>query len=381
MHKDFLTSCETLIAGRVIHKLDRDAIKDWIDGCADPELGKQVLKELAGMKRTEAWVWSPEIEFGPERVTFPMFTTYDSFKPQGGEVKQLKGWAAVDLEDVKTKLAGVVAEAEANDPRKLRARIAELERQAKASPAPGASREDLQAAEQRGFAAGEQHAWREVEGRFKDLHAAVRETIEMTLRPPPAAAAAERSRKDPGSYPVKTPVSAGVKPSSARITKPLKRLSYDGNGAGEELTPGQRKVLAALLQYPAGLTREQLTVLAGYKRSTRDLYLQQLTRAGLVEYGNGKLIATFAGAAALPDAAPLPTGQELREHWLTKLPPGERKVLEVLIESYPQALDRAALGERAGYQHSTRDLYVQRLQRRQLVTTARGQVAASETLF
>jgi len=43
VHKDFVTSCETLIACRVVHKLDRDAIKDWIDGCADAAKGRAVL--------------------------------------------------------------------------------------------------------------------------------------------------------------------------------------------------------------------------------------------------------------------------------------------------------------------------------------------------
>jgi hypothetical protein len=58
------------------------------------------------MERGEGWVWSPEIGFGPERVKFPMFKTYDSFRPQTVEdTKNLKGWAEVDLEDVRAKLA------------------------------------------------------------------------------------------------------------------------------------------------------------------------------------------------------------------------------------------------------------------------------------
>ncbi len=116
VHNDFLTSCETLIAMRVIHKADRDAIKDWIDGCADAATGREVLATLAAMKRGEAWVWSPEIDFGPTRITFPLFKTYDSFKPQGADTAKLTGWADVDLDEVRSKLAAVVQEAEANDP-------------------------------------------------------------------------------------------------------------------------------------------------------------------------------------------------------------------------------------------------------------------------
>jgi hypothetical protein len=76
LHKDYVTSYETLIAMRVIHPLDRE---DWIDGCPDPDKGKGVLRSLASLKRGEGWVWSPEIGFGPQLIQFPLFATYDSF--------------------------------------------------------------------------------------------------------------------------------------------------------------------------------------------------------------------------------------------------------------------------------------------------------------
>lgn len=127
VHKDFITSMETLVAMRVIHNLDRDAIKAWIDGCADKTLGRQVLDELASMERGEAWVWSPEIKFGPERVKFPLFKTYDSFKPQDGDTGKLAGWADVNLDEVRSKMAGMLEEAKANDPQALKAQIRDLQ--------------------------------------------------------------------------------------------------------------------------------------------------------------------------------------------------------------------------------------------------------------
>jgi DNA helicase HerA-like ATPase len=85
VHNDTLTSAETLIAMRVLHPSDRGAVSDWIKGCGDLELGAKVLNSLAQMDRGEGWVWSPEIGLGPERVKFPMFKTYDSFRPQTAE--------------------------------------------------------------------------------------------------------------------------------------------------------------------------------------------------------------------------------------------------------------------------------------------------------
>jgi DNA helicase HerA-like ATPase len=118
VHNDTLTSAETLIAMRVLHPSDRGAVSDWIKGCGDLELGAKVLNSLAQMDRGEGWVWSPEIGLGPERVKFPMFKTYDSFRPQTAEdAAALKGWAEVDLttSKAKPKLArrSVVKEAEA----------------------------------------------------------------------------------------------------------------------------------------------------------------------------------------------------------------------------------------------------------------------------
>lgn len=127
VHNDSLTSHETLVAMRVIHKADRDAIKDWIDGNGDPALGKEVLATLASMPRGEAWVWSPEIGFGPERVKFPMFVTFDSFAPpQLLRKVSESGWADVDLNAVREKLADVIEEEKANDPKELKAEVAKL---------------------------------------------------------------------------------------------------------------------------------------------------------------------------------------------------------------------------------------------------------------
>lgn len=137
VHNDYLTSHETLIACRVIHKADRDALKDWIDGCADPAVGKEMVASLADMQRKEAWVWSPEISFGPKRLIFPMFKTYDSFKPQGADAPAtLKGWASVDLDGVRVQLAKVVEEAKENDPAALKLLVAQLRAElAKKAPA------------------------------------------------------------------------------------------------------------------------------------------------------------------------------------------------------------------------------------------------------
>jgi hypothetical protein len=394
VHNDFLTSCETLIAARVIHKADRDAIKDWVDGCADPAAGKLLLAELASMKRTDAWVWSPEIEFGPERVTFPLFKTYDSFKPQPAGAEKLKGWAEVDLDEVKSKLAAVVQEAQKNDPAALRKQIVELERQLKAKKASApVDDQTVNDAAKRGFDDGLATMARE----FETFHAgAIAGPLSVIIDALRKVLASPQPHARQGSFGARpeNPVRRvethrpAIAPKESRTGTALavtRARQIDGraptHGAGVSLPKGEAALLRACIQFPEGLQREQFTVLTGYKRSSRDTYIQRLRERGLVA-GSDLITATDAGVAALPNAEPLPTGEELQEYWRRELPEGERAILEVLIHYYPKAVDRAALDEHTAYKRSSRDTYLQRLRAKYLIEEpSRGEVRASERLF
>jgi DNA-binding IclR family transcriptional regulator len=148
------------------------------------------------------------------------------------------------------------------------------------------------------------------------------------------------------------------------------------------LPVGESATLRALIQYPDGLRRSQLTVLTGYKRSTRDAYIARLRDKGYVTASNDKVWATGTGIGALPDAEPLPTGEALREFWYRELPEGERVLLQYLVTAYPDAAEKTTIGDATGYKRSTRDAYLSRLTAKQLVVDAgHGAIRASETLF
>lgn len=130
LHKDSLTCAETLISMKVIAPQDREAVKAWIDGAGDPKLARNVLDTLATLHTGEGWVWYPTGGF-LERVKFPTIKTYDSSAtPEGGKARAVKV-SEIDLEAVRSAMADAVKEAEANDPKLLRQRIAELERAAR----------------------------------------------------------------------------------------------------------------------------------------------------------------------------------------------------------------------------------------------------------
>lgn len=156
--------------------------------------------------------------------------------------------------------------------------------------------------------------------------------------------------------------------------------SMAGHGPGDPSLPdGERKVLTAIAQYE-GVDREQLTVLTGYKKSSRDAYLQRLRAKGFTA-DNGRIIeATEEGLKALGAYEKLPEGDRLREYWLNRLPEGESKILTIVCHAYPRPIQRDAID--AGYLKSSRDAYLQRLAARKLVSfPARGAVLASRNLF
>lgn len=169
--------------------------------------------------------------------------------------------------------------------------------------------------------------------------------------------------------------------ATAGPRRPPAAVAGGGTGDIGDVAGGERSVLIACAQHPEGCTREQIGVLTGYKRSTRDTYIQRLAARGFLAV-NATITATEAGVAALGDFQALPTGDALREYWLARLPDGEAKVLSSVISHWPSDVGRDAISEATGYKRSTRDTYLQRLAARRLVdVSAGGGIVASNMLF
>lgn len=369
VHNDFLTSMETLMACKVIHKSDRDAIKDWIDGCADIKVGKQVLDSLAQLKKPEAWVWCPEIDFGPELLQFPLFRTFDSFKPQQADAPaQLKGWAGVDLSEVTAKLAKVVEETKANDPAELKRRIAELERQLRKFPdaavlqklrdeaaaAPAIDPAAADRAYKEGYDAGASLAVSKgfdqgyaaataaiagiVQGVVKagddfmvQLRAAASSIAEVPKPTAPAHTVQPMNRPRPSFTPVKNPVITREKPAPR------------GNGH-DSLSGVQQRILDALAE------RELLAFMSGYTHVNSKGFanaMGALRSAGLVE---GTILTDLGREHAQPPDAPR-TPAEIQNRIVALLGGASARVLQPLIEAYPRGIERQHLAEAAGYGH------------------------------
>jgi len=166
-----------------------------------------------------------------------------------------------------------------------------------------------------------------------------------------------------------------------KVSKPIRPVS--SSSTATTIPTGEKLILNACAQYPNGLRRDQLTVICGFKRSTRDAYIQRLKEKSYLVQNGDKLNASDTGIEALgSDFKPLPEGEELQQHWLSVLPQGEKAILQVLINHHPASVPRETISEQTGFQRSTRDAYIQRMAAKEIVSSVgRGEVKASDYLF
>jgi hypothetical protein len=417
LHNALLGSCDTLIAHRLMAPADQAPVIKWLKGnVQDPAIRTEVAESLASLQTGEGWVCAGEARIF-KRLKFPRIKTYDNTAtPTGDGADVTVKTAAVDVERLRTIIGTAVKDAEDNSPTFLKKRVRELEKQLAKAPAKTArtatesarTAKPADVAEIRATTKRLQVAARNVtalaaycaalEASAEDMRATIGGVQGELVH---AAGAIAKCKVDLGRLvtgkPPKRPLLAELEPvdatiSAAAITRatvaelaskedrsivrPARGTRHDGViGAGEQ------KILIAIAQNDAGVDREQLTILTGYKRSTRDAYIQRLATKGLIDVGP-PVRATEAGIELLPaDFEPLPTGDALREHWIRTLPVGERAVLEVLAAAHPDAVSRDEITEQTSYKRSTRDAYIRRLTLRKLVVSESGAVRASPMLF
>jgi len=393
LHKDSLTQVETLIALRLIHNLDSGAVEAWIGEWGTEKEGRDVMKSLASLPTGTGWIWSPEIGV-LKQVRFPPIKTFDSGRAPSGDTGDGPVFAPIDLKAIQTRLETATASAVEDDPKFLRKRIAELQRQTSSAGIDDAA---LDAAHQDGYRRGKIDGYAEVLAAIGDLagtarraHAALSELVTELDR---ADDWANRSRSEledrldrngatiePATKPVPTPAATAPAPVA-----PRPRPADAAEATGGKLGAAHRAFLTALAQRGRPLTRNQVAIFAGYSVKSRhvDNTLASLRSAGHVEGGREALSITGAGRAALGRYEPLPTGVALQRYWLGQLGAAERAFLENLIHRYPRAVSRDDLASATGYSPASRhvDNTLARLRSLELATGPRQAIRAADDLM
>ncbi|MCK5606515.1 DUF853 family protein [Candidatus Pacearchaeota archaeon] len=346
LNKNVLTQAEVLVALRTLGPQDRKAIDAWIEAHGTPDERKELMGTLAILATGEAWVWSPGWLDVFKRVKIRRRDTFDS-SATPSVMKKIKGpkkFADVNLEEIRDMMASTIEKAKADDPRELKRRIAELERALKKAEAVGPKVEikEVPILTKENIATIEKYI-KEIDGQNDRLHIFSVKVQEM-----------ESGNSYIRDYLCKYILKETQKPEPIKRALTINKRpirSTKTNDCDASISKCERAILSVLAQYPHGRSRAQIAILSGYsiKSSGFSNALSALRTRGWITGGRECTQITEEGLSALGPYDPLPTGQDLLEHWLGRLVRCEREVLRVLADAYPGTLIKDEIAGRSNY--------------------------------
>lgn len=373
LNKDVLTQAEVLVAMRMTGPRDVAAIDEWVRLHADEGEAAEVKASLPALPIGTAWVWSPGWLGILQKVAIRRARTFDSSAtPKAGQRRvEPKRMASVDLEALGERIAATVERAKADDPRTLRSRIAQLEREAAATPTPPQPvRVEVPV-----VADDLIEQLDELQVRFSKTVGQLAGLLAAASIKPQISATASRPTPSP-----RVPARAQqvlVKPEPA-VTEPTGDV---------HLKAGARRILLTLARHhPMRVTRSQLGTLAKFKVTggTFQTYWSVLKRHGLVDESGGAIGITEAGLEQVGAQVLEPlTTADLLAQWRSALKAGARNMLDHLVALYPEAVSRDVLAEAVEMTVTggTFQTYLSTLRRNGLVDIVGNEVSASESLF
>lgn len=381
LNKNVLNMAGILMAFGLTGPQDHKAVLDWMRHRADEGKAKEILASLPGLARGTAWVWAPEMEL-LARVAMRDRTTFDSSATpaRGKRPAEPRALAEVDLQKLSADIHATIERTKADDPKALRARIAELERQLKSSPSAEPQRVEVPMFDPLAFEelGGEiaEHVRLALSNIRGSLHGYKSKCMEKAGATG-GLAGAPRPAVAPRTFFLNERQELPPWKKSERVA----RSSADGD---EKLGKCERMLLTAVAQH-GRLTLDQAAIVAGYSpaASTTGVAASKLKRLGFLHGSNvDGLEITAPGRARLGKVPPLPTGDALAEYWFGQLGKCEREILRILVQHYPNPVALSDAATRAGYSTtaSTTGVAAAKLRKLALVHGGNDGMTADERL-
>lgn len=356
LNKEVSELCDMMVAFRTPGPLDQERVRDWLDANATKAQRDQVMGQLSGLETGTAVFASghPELKvFGVYPVRRP--ETFDSSAtPKVGKARaEPKKLAKPDLDELKAKMAAAIERAKADDPKALRAEIAELKRQA-AKPPPAPPAPKFERVEVPTF--NEDEFGQLFETLNEELDAAIKRATEAKTAIGRALVnyrqlqrAALKARTKPTAVaPVAPASTVPVKPEATYTT-----YAREGVKSAEQedvsLPPAQRSLLQALAQY-GDMPLSRAALIAGYSasKSTMRNGAGNLRTLGLISGTNDHMSITHAGSKVLGPVEALPTGAELLNRWCDRIPPAQAALLRAVVAEHPKPISLTEAANNAG---------------------------------
>jgi hypothetical protein len=354
VNKEVLSQVECLCVLQVNGRHEREAIQKWVE---EHGADRALVGELPSLQQGEGYVWSPSWLRIYQKMRFAQKTTFDaSATPKVGAKAKTATLSKIDVDALKADMQEVIARAEKDDPKALHKRIVELEKQLKkqpaaAAPAPPAIVEKI-----------------DVEVVTRELRKQIERFLSDKFIPEVNAVfkATENLRRamlEPSSWTFEIPIKAIRTPKSppvqqfadAKMQTPLQR-PRTASANGTELNGPEQRILDAIAWFEgigvADPEQSAVAFLAGYsiKSSSYSVPRSTLLKKQTVEYlGSGRIRLTDEGRALAHDPGIPATNEGLHQMVLSKLAGPERRLLGVLLQSFPGHLSNEDLAAAAGY--------------------------------
>jgi hypothetical protein len=383
INKGVLTQISTLICGTTTSPQDRKAVKAWVDAAGTDEEKAEFWSSLARLPKEDKWVWSPGRDvFARVRIR-PRLTFDSSATPKvGAKPARPPVLGELDIASLRDRIAETIERAKADDPRELRKRIAELEKQvrAKAPPAPGPAKEqrvevpvlkDKQLASMERIvdkAIALERIAKEIAGQLGE------DLLRFNL-----AATGTKPEAVPRGF------TAPAAPAAPRVVSfaASKPTSRTAEGA-PALRKGARKLLGTLARHaPVRMSRAQLATLAGFTVSggTFQTYLSDLRRGAFIVDRDSLLECTPDGLheAGVAPGTPM-TQAEVVAQWRGALRAGARAMLDVVLNVRQLTRDELAAAVDMTVTGGTFQTYLSDLRRNGLVSVSGGTITVGDAL-
>jgi len=350
VNKDVLTQLELLICHRTSSPQDRKALEAWIEQHDTANQKATFLGRLPELARGVAWCWSPGwLDIFKEVPVRERHTFDSSATPKAGEKRVTPTTLAhVDLDALKKKMADAIEKAGAEDPKALRARIAQLERQlASRVPAPPPVEESVvlpwlsqaDIAEVHRYIEALGAAHNELIQKSNAAFVGLGEWFTRVETPRPVDPSDRRvKRVTNGIAKKKLLFEAPPRVEHPRAEKPKAESSIPG------LSPVEKKILCTLAAGGA-MDRKKLALWSGYSHTSGSFgqALADLREAGDIVGSSKELSITSEGRTKVAGhVEKLPKGEALLEWWIAKRPSGDGLVLRALARGGPMSREDIA---------------------------------------
>lgn len=338
VNKAVLELCDRLFLHRQKGRNSLIALGKWLDVGSSSET-KPIIQSLPLLPQGECWLWDAGSS-EPEHVKIPQ---KNSFHPDRRQTRSASGKQDFKALDVTAFVGQMTADlhqhlekAKANDPKLLQRRIADLEKQIR-EHAPAIERVEvpvLSEDEVSGLASLVL-ALNQLAGSIADSAKSIETAVQKAKAPTALPKPVERPQYTVKSLPAIKVVSET--PISGQITVPQQRI-LDAMAWMESV--GLNKARRTVVAFLAGQSPKS----SGFTNN-----LGSLRTNGLIEYPNSDSVSlTSTGrASANHYDRPLSAG-EVQDAIVARLPRPQARILEILIGSYPNPVDRALCAERAG---------------------------------